>query len=250
MPHKVFLSFATDDASQADSIRQTLEDAGVQCWFAPRDILASRRYGEALLDAIESCRLLLLVFTPHVNDSNMVDREVGLAAGMGIPILPVRAAAGEPSRSLRFFIGTHNWFEASDGPLSESLPALVRVVQRLLVEAGPDRIQSAGTPARHLVVFSTASQATELWVTERGLELYLFDFKAGEAQRQWLMPPDTLRGVLEADDIGVKDTSRYKNCGVFAVGTHKRWLYSKKLFPDTARLRAALRALVKAGAGL
>ncbi len=242
--YDVFVSYAQEDLPSARTIHEALRAAGVKSWFAPEGIPAASRYGEILFDAIEASRILLLVFTPATNQSGMVDREVGLAGSLGIPILPVRVGRGEPSKSLRFFIGTHNWFEVV-GSLQDSLSALVDAVRASLDRESSPPLPTVGLLRRSLVVFSTMTQITEIWATERGLELYLYDLKAGEARRQLAFSPKEIRAILDADDIEVKPRSRYKTCGVFRIGECGRWLYDKSLYPDPTILHSALRSLME-----
>jgi hypothetical protein len=39
MPHDVFVSYSSDDKPTADAVCATLENKGIRCWIAPRDIL-------------------------------------------------------------------------------------------------------------------------------------------------------------------------------------------------------------------
>lgn len=244
--HDVFVCYASKDEASARMIHEALSGAGVRSWFAPADIQIGIRFGEALFEAIEGAEVLLLVFSPEANQSNMVDREVGLAGGMGIPILPVRISSGEPSKSLRFFIGTHNWFDASTGALEDRLPKLVQSVEVLLKHTAPATGEQAEAMVRNLVVFSTTTQITELWTSRRGLELYLYDIEDGAAQRRWTLPPGKLSGILEKGQIEAQPTSKYEDCGLFAIGAYRWWLYSKVLHPSPERLRAELTSLASA----
>ncbi len=246
--HAVFVSYEHNDQAIADSIVRELGVAGIKCWIAHRDMPGAIPFGEGLLDAIEASRLLLMIFSPYSNKSPMVDREVAFAATQGIPIFPVKVASAEISRNLKFLIGTHNWFDASSGQLSDHFPKLISAVHRLLSHPGMDKGSQGRNAVRHLVVFSTKSQATELWLTTAGLECYLFDFAAGESLRQWTLSKNQLMAVLKTDDIIVSSKSRYEDCGVFGIGETKRWLYSKDLFPEESELRKALLSLVQAGA--
>jgi len=249
--HKVFVSYEHNDQRHADLIVKGLEKAGIDCWISHRNIPVARRYGEALLDAIEASRVFLLVFTRRANQSLMVDREVAFAASQGLDILPVKVEAiadAEISRNLRFLIGSHSWLDASERPLNASIRSIVSTAHDLLSQVKPRAHVSTNDARHHLVVFLTGTQATELWLTKNGLECYLYDFKAGEAQRQWRLSGKNLRAALDAGQITVKPESRYDDCGVFGVGKYTRWLYSKDIFPRASALRDALKLLVRAGA--
>ena len=90
MAHDVFISYSSKDKTIADSICATLEGRRIRCWIAPRDILAGVPYGEALIEALGTSRLLVLVFSAHANISKQVAREVERACSKGLVIVPFR----------------------------------------------------------------------------------------------------------------------------------------------------------------
>jgi hypothetical protein len=79
MPGKVFISHSSNDKEIADVICQHLESAGVHCWIAPRDIEPGTDWTEGITRGIANCRLFVLVFSAHANESDHVRREVGKA---------------------------------------------------------------------------------------------------------------------------------------------------------------------------
>jgi len=72
MAHDVFLSYSSKDKPIADAVCGTLEGKRIRCWIAPRDVLPGIPYGEA----IESSRVMVLVFSSAANNSPQVMREV------------------------------------------------------------------------------------------------------------------------------------------------------------------------------
>ena len=48
MPHDVFVSYSADDKPTADAVCATLENKGIRCWIAPRDILPGVDWGGAI----------------------------------------------------------------------------------------------------------------------------------------------------------------------------------------------------------
>ena len=52
MPHDVIISYATIDKPIADAVCAKLEERGIRCWIAPRDILAGMNNAEAIISAI------------------------------------------------------------------------------------------------------------------------------------------------------------------------------------------------------
>jgi len=125
----VFICHASKDAAMAQRAVAALEAAGVHCWIAPRDIDAGENYTQAILDGLESAPAVVLVFSSATNASPHVARELEITVGSGRRIVPVRLEAVEPSGSLRYFIGTAQWLDAT-APGIDWAPALVQAVRR------------------------------------------------------------------------------------------------------------------------
>ena len=130
----VFVCHASRDAGMAQRVVASLEAAGVPCWIAPRDIDAGESYTGAILDGLEAAPALVLVFSAATNDSPHVTRELESAVGSGIPIVPVRLEPVEPSRDLRYFIGTSQWLETGGIAADQWESPLVRAVRRAVGE--------------------------------------------------------------------------------------------------------------------
>ncbi|MGX4641446.1 toll/interleukin-1 receptor domain-containing protein [Massilia sp. SYSU DXS3249] len=115
MAHDVFLSHSHLDKVFADAICHSLEAHGIRCWVAPRDIRPSEDWAEAIIDALDTARVLVLVFSSNSNGSPQVRREVERAVNKGLHILPLRIEDVPLSKSLEYFISTQHWLDAIDG---------------------------------------------------------------------------------------------------------------------------------------
>jgi hypothetical protein len=132
MPFDVFISHASNDRLVANAVCARLESAGVRCWIAPRDIVAGTSYGEAIIDAIHSVKVMVLVFSSNANASGQVPKEVERAVSNGLAILPFRIEDVAPGKSLDYFIGSIHWLDAMTPPLEKHLDNLVETVRKLL----------------------------------------------------------------------------------------------------------------------
>jgi len=126
----VFVCHASRDAGVAQRVVAALEAAGVPCWIAPRDIDPGESYSRAILDGLEAAPAMVLVFSAATNESPHVTRELETAVSRGIPIVPVRLESVEPSRDLRYFIGTSQWLDTDGAAAEQWEPPLVRAVRR------------------------------------------------------------------------------------------------------------------------
>jgi len=132
MAHDVFISYSSKDKQVADAICNKLESERIRCWIAPRDILPGKDWGEAIIDAIESSKVMLLVFSSHANQSVQIKREVERAVNKGVPVVPLRIEDIKPTKSLEYFISTQHWLDAISPPLEKHLDYLVGTVRILL----------------------------------------------------------------------------------------------------------------------
>jgi hypothetical protein len=132
MAYDVFLSHSHVDKTHADAICHCLERAGVRCWVAPRDIRPSEDWAEAIINGMDQCRILLLIFSSSSNNSPQVRREVERAVNKGLTILPFRIEAVAPSKSLEYFISTQHWLDAFGRDLDASLAELQQSVTAVL----------------------------------------------------------------------------------------------------------------------
>lgn len=132
MGHDVFISHSSHDREVAHAALRRLEEEGVRCWIAPRDILPGQDYGTAIVEAIRGARIFLLVFSSRSNESPQVKREVERAANADIPIVPLRIEEVTPSPALEYFISGAHWLDAIEPPLDRHLDYLADAVGRIL----------------------------------------------------------------------------------------------------------------------
>jgi hypothetical protein len=142
MAHDIFISYAMADKATADAACAALEKEGVRCWIAPRDVIPGIDYAEAIIEAIERARGMLLVFSSHANRSNQVKREVERAVHHGIAIIPFRIEAVQPERALEYYISSPHWLDALTPPLERHLTQLTSTIKVLLNRSGTGETQA------------------------------------------------------------------------------------------------------------
>lgn len=149
MAGEIFISHSTRDAGIAELAREALEDAGVGCWIAPRDIRPGETWSGAIVNAIEASRMLLIVLSGHANASPEVLREVEQASRKRKRLLVLRVEEVEPSVDLAFFLTATQWLDAFPPPLRPRLDQLVEAAATLLGQEAPvvDRPAPAPKPA-------------------------------------------------------------------------------------------------------
>src|SRR5258708_3652164 len=178
MPSMVFISHSSKDRATADAICAHLESAGIQCWIAPRDIEPGATWTKGIMQGLDACRVLILVFSEHANDSDHVQREVAKAFSSGLAVLPFRIKDVLPNQSLSYFLDTIQWVDASAPPLQKHLGTLSEQVKKLLVggttrkhqkRLGPEKISVARLPITGSDVFGREEDVAflnEAWANE------------------------------------------------------------------------------------
>ena len=106
---RVFVSHSHKDSDAANAVVAALEQRGVDCWIAPRDVPPGGSYAEAILTAIETASCFVLIYSEHSNVSSHVLREVERALKFGVNIVPVRFDDSAPSKSLDYLLATVHW---------------------------------------------------------------------------------------------------------------------------------------------
>ncbi len=144
MPFDVFVSHSSKDRLVANALCARLEAAGIRCWIAPRDIVAGTSYGESIIEAIHSVKVMVLVLSANANSSGHIPKEVERAVSNGVAILPFRIEDVPPGKSLDYFIGSVHWLDALTPPLEKHLDELVETVQKLITP--PTAFPAAGVP--------------------------------------------------------------------------------------------------------
>jgi hypothetical protein len=145
MTHDVFISYSSMDKPIADGICATMEQNGVRCWIAPRDIRPGADWGESIIHAIADSRVFVLVLSHSANTSSQIKREVERAVNHGLPIIPYRIENVVPERSLEYFVSTTHWLDAFTPPVERHAQYLADTVKRILNET-PGEAGGAETP--------------------------------------------------------------------------------------------------------
>jgi hypothetical protein len=134
---RVFLSYSSQDQAQADAICQALEDAGISCWLAHRDLAPGSQWGGGIVRAIQDCEAVVVAFSANANISPQVAREMELAVGQRKPLIPIRIRNEAPTDDMQYFLGVSHWFNAFPEPIDHYLPDIVAAVRRRLAEGAP-----------------------------------------------------------------------------------------------------------------
>ena len=160
MAHDVFISHSNQDKTVASAMCSRLEQAGVRCWIAPRDVRPGRNWGSEIIRGLDNAKVMIVVLSANANRSRPVVKEVERAFHKEILLIPVRTEEVEPSAELEFFLSSEHWLDASTPPLEPHLDRLADTVKEYLIEQGWMGMESK-TAASPIAPPATAERLSE-----------------------------------------------------------------------------------------
>ncbi len=144
----IFISHSSQNASVAEEICALVENNGHSCFLAPRDIRSGHEYAEEIIDGIERSNAMLLLLSEESNSSPHVLREIERAVSKKIPIIVYKIENVELSKSMEYFLMTHQWVSAKPNiDHSEVLRCINELADANAVQApAPQSVEQ--TPAK------------------------------------------------------------------------------------------------------
>lgn len=111
----VFVSYATADREQALTICKAIEDRGIPCWIACRDVAPGENYQEAIVQALRGSSAMVIAFSEAANESDEIKKEISLASRFRVPVIAIRMEDVEPSDAFAYELSTRQWINAFEG---------------------------------------------------------------------------------------------------------------------------------------
>ncbi len=119
----VFISYEHESKSIADNICSVLETKGVRCWYAPRDVYGD--YATSIVEAIEKCKVFVLILNHNSSESPHVLNEVEMAykriLNGEITIIPFKVDEGVLSKAMEYYVKRLHWIDAVSESLETSI---------------------------------------------------------------------------------------------------------------------------------
>lgn len=137
MTHDVFISYSSKNKNAADAICHVLEENGVKCWMAPRDIPAGSEYGDLIDDAIKSSEIVVVVFSQTAAKSAWVKGELNIAFEEQKTIVPFRIDSTPLEGQNRVILNQKHWIDAYpdyEEKFSDLVNAVLHALGRTIIE--------------------------------------------------------------------------------------------------------------------
>ncbi|MCB2210390.1 TIR domain-containing protein [bacterium] len=137
MPHDVFISYSHKDKQVANAVVAGLESEGIRCWIAPRDATPGMTWGEAIVNAIGSAKIMVMILSDNSNQSKQVLREVERATANEVIIIPFRIENIDPTGAMAYFLSAEHWLDALTPPLEDHIEKLIQTIKAFLSDEQP-----------------------------------------------------------------------------------------------------------------
>lgn len=144
----VFISCSLEDEPFARDVCARLEETGIRCWFAPRDIVPGAQYAEQVVQAITDASTVVVILSATTESSQKVSREIAFAVAKGIRVVLCRidGETTTPDRKGRFYLAAPpQIFDARTG--TEDFSRLVDMLSPHDFAAPSPSAPSVGHPA-------------------------------------------------------------------------------------------------------
>ncbi len=141
----LFISYASADRSAADELTAYLEQRGIRCWIAPRDVPPGALYADAIVRAIHEARALVVLLSHSSTGSSHVGKELERASSKRRPIIAVRLDEAQLTPAFEYFLSESQWVDA---PAEGREAAFAKLAGVFLHPATPSAT-TAGPPPVH-----------------------------------------------------------------------------------------------------
>jgi TolB-like protein/cytochrome c-type biogenesis protein CcmH/NrfG len=155
----VFISYASQDKAVAEATCQALEQAGIACWIAPRDVSPGEFYADAIVRALNEASILVLMLTNDAVASPHVLREVERTSAKRHAIVALRFGSVSLTPALEYFLSASHWLDAGESDMGSAMPKLVAAVQRLMA---PPNLANPAEPVTDLFHLSVEARRSPL----------------------------------------------------------------------------------------
>lgn len=136
----VFISYSSKNKTVADAVCHILEENGIPCWIAPRNVVPGEGFGGNIVKAIRHCSLMVLIYSADSNRSEHVANEVDRAFSANKTIIPFAMDDTPMNDDFDYYLSRKHWLIAYPD-YKEKLQPLVDAVARNL---GIDLNRGAG----------------------------------------------------------------------------------------------------------
>ena len=142
--HLAFISHAHQYSSIAQKICCRLEENGISCWIAPRNI-SSGDWAGSIMDGLSRADIFIFIVGEYTINSPECLKELTEATRTCYYIIPFKIDNTDLSPKMRYHLAPAHWLDASVPPLEERIEELLQRVLHVsdedAVYLNPNRLQ-------------------------------------------------------------------------------------------------------------
>ena len=161
----VFISYSTKDAQTAFRLLEILEQHGLRCWIAPRNIPQGAQWAEEIDAAIQRARVFVVIISGNSVQSKQVPKEVALAVTACEGIFPFRIDETNLQGSFRYYLSDYQFTDAIEDQ-QQKMTELAEVICNSLGIRKPEAVSDAA-PREASVKQKTAGEKADRSVPEK-----------------------------------------------------------------------------------
>jgi TIR domain len=237
----IFISYCSIDEKIATTICDALQSRGYPCWISCRNVNPGENFQEAIVKAIRSAKLMILIFTSNANNSDEIKKEVVLAGRHRITVVPVRVEDVVPNDALAYEFATRQWIDLLKD-WEDHIEQLTLQIGNILtdgvargggggeIEAEPHRQASVKNPALRLVFLLSGLVVVALGLG--GTYLYM---RPAMSPRSPAAPP-AASSPLPARQVATDESEWLDAASAGTISSFNAYL---KAFPDGAHAAQA-----------
>lgn len=134
MPHRVFISYKSEEHLHAQWVRERLEAAGLSCWMAPESIPGGSNYAIQIPQAIKVCDVFVIILSKRAQVSRWLPKELDQAINAGKVVMPFFIEPCPLREDFSFYLANIQRYEAwkdREGAISKMIRDILMVENKL-----------------------------------------------------------------------------------------------------------------------
>lgn len=150
----IFISYSSKDSELARLVFDSLTNNGISCWLAEKSIKPGENYAMAIISALDTAEIVMLLYTGNSNISPEIHKEIERASSKRIPIVPVRFENVPYHPALEYHLGVAQWIDAVGAKRDKVIGQLATSVSN--VRGGGDTAKVAPSRSNSSVIQTTS----------------------------------------------------------------------------------------------
>ncbi len=134
---EVMVSYSRQDSAQVMQFVQKLRAAGVAAWIDQGGIDGAQKWGEEIVNAIDSCKTVILMISQISMQSENIAREVMLAWESNKHFLPLCLEDAKIAKSMQYQLAGIQQIKLYEGDPEAKFVSVLRALVRLGVHVSP-----------------------------------------------------------------------------------------------------------------